>query len=92
MTSSFPQSRLRRLRESSVVRLMTRETTLSIKDFVYPLFVTHGRDVYEPIESMPDVYHLSLDRLVEEVSEISQLGIPSVLLFGLPLALFFSCD
>lgn len=82
--SGFPQSRLRRLRESSAVRLMTRETSLSVKDFVYPLFVTHGRDVYEPVEPMPGVYHLSLDKLVEEVSEIYQLGIPSVLLFGLP--------
>ena len=72
MTSSFPQSRLRRLRESSVLRLMTQETTLSVKDFVYPLFVTHGRDVYDPVEPMPGVYHLSLDRLVAEVSEISR--------------------
>ncbi|MDA0988498.1 MAG: porphobilinogen synthase [Chloroflexi bacterium] len=82
--SGFPQSRLRRLRESSAIRLMTQETSLSVKDFVYPLFVTHGRDVYEPVEPMPGVYHLSLDKLVEEVSEISQLGILSVLLFGLP--------
>jgi porphobilinogen synthase len=63
---------------------MTQETTLSVKDFVYPLFVTHGRDVYEPVEPMPGVYQLSLDRLVAEVAEISGLGIPSVLLFGLP--------
>jgi porphobilinogen synthase len=82
--SGFPQSRLRRLRESKAIRLMTQETSLSVKDFVYPLFVTHGRDVYEPVEPMPGVYHLSLDKLVDEVSEISQLGIPSVLLFGLP--------
>ena len=84
MTSSFPQSRLRRLRESTAMRLMTQETSLSVKDFVYPLFVTHGRDVYESVESMPGVYHLSLDKLVVEVSEVSRLGIPAVLLFGLP--------
>ncbi len=84
MTSFFPQSRLRRLRESTMLRLMTRETSLSIKDFVYPIFVTHGKDVSEPVEPMPGVYHLSLDRLAAETFEVSQLGIPAVLLFGLP--------
>jgi porphobilinogen synthase len=84
MTSSFPQSRLRRLRESTMLRVMTRETSLSVKDFVYPLFVAHGKDVREPVEPMPGVFHLSLDRLAEEVTEVSQLGISAVLLFGLP--------
>ncbi len=84
MTSSFPQSRLRRLRESTMLRLMTQEISLSVKDFVYPLFVTHGWDIQEPVEPMPNVYHLSLDKLAEEVSEVARLGIPSVLLFGLP--------
>jgi porphobilinogen synthase len=63
---------------------MTRETSLSVKDFVYPLFVAHGKDVREPVEPMPGVFHLSLDRLAEEVTEVSQLGISAVLLFGLP--------
>ena len=84
MTSRFPQSRLRRLRESAAVRLLTRETSLSAKDFVYPLFVTHGRDVCEPVEPMPGVYHLSTDRLAAEAEAVAHLGIPAVLLFGLP--------
>ena len=84
MTSRFPQSRLRRLRESAAVRLLARETSLSAKDFVYPLFVTHGRDVCEPVEPMPGVYHLSTDRLAAEAEAVAHLGIPAVLLFGLP--------
>ena len=84
MTSRFPQSRLRRLRESAAVRLLTQETSLSAKDFVYPLFVTHGRDICEPVEPMPGVYHLSTDRLAAEAEAVAQLGIPAVLLFGLP--------
>ena len=84
MTSRFPQSRLRRLRESAAVRLLTQETSTSAKDFVYPLFVTHGRDVCEPVEPMPGVYHLSTDRLAAEAEEVAHLGIPAVLLFGLP--------
>jgi porphobilinogen synthase len=67
-----------------MLRLMTQETSLSVKDFVYPLFVTHGRDIHRPVEPMPGVYQLSVDRLVAEVAEVSQLGIPSVLLFGIP--------
>ena len=67
-----------------MLRMMTRETSISVGDFVYPLFVTHGRDVYKPVEPMPGVFHLSVDRLAQEVEEVSQLGIPSVLLFGLP--------
>ncbi|MBI2856073.1 MAG: porphobilinogen synthase [Chloroflexi bacterium] len=82
--ASFPQTRLRRLRDSSQLRLMTRETSLSVDDFVYPIFVTHGRDVARPVEPMPGIFHLSLDRLLAEVSEVSQLGIPGVLLFGIP--------
>ncbi len=84
MTSHFPQSRLRRLRESAAVRLLTQETSLSAKDFVYPLFVTHGPDICEPVEPMPGVYHLSTDRLAAEAEEVAHLGIPAVLLFGLP--------
>ena len=84
MTSRFPQSRLRRLRESAAVRLLAQETSLSAKDFVYPLFVTHGRDICEPVEPMPGVYHLSTDRLAAEAEEVAHLGIPAVLLFGLP--------
>ena len=80
----FPQSRLRRLRESSVMRSMIQEASLSVKDFIYPLFITHGQDIQNPIEPMPGVFQLSLDRLPPELTEVTQLGIPAVLLFGLP--------
>ena len=63
---------------------MARETRLSAAEFVYPMFVTHGKDVREPIEPMPGCYHFSLDRLTEEVAEVADLGVPAVLLFGLP--------
>ncbi len=82
--ASFPDSRMRRLREQESVRRMARETRLSPSEFVYPMFVTHGNDLREPIEPMPGCFHLSLDRLTEEVGEVAGLGIPAVLLFGLP--------
>ena len=66
------------------MRRMAAETSLSVGDFVYPLFATHGRGVREPVEPMPGVYQMSPDRLVEEAMEVEALGIPSVLLFGLP--------
>ena len=81
---SFPDLRLRRLREQKPIRNMVRETRLSPAEFVYPLFVTHGEGVRSAIEPMPGCYHLSLDRLTEEVGEVAGLGIPAVLLFGLP--------
>ena len=81
---SFPELRLRRLRGQKPLRNMIRETRLSPAQFVYPMFVTHGNGVRNPIEPMPGCYHLSLDRLTEEVGEVAELGIPSVLLFGLP--------
>ena len=83
--ASFPVSRLRRLRESGALRRLVQETTLSVKDLVYPLFITEGRDVSRPVEAMPGVSQLSLDRLVEEASEIDRLGIPAVLIFGIPM-------
>ena len=82
--SSFPRVRLRRLRELGGLRTMTQETRLSVKDFIYPIFVTHGRDVRKEIEPMPGIYQLSLDHLITEVGEVSDLGIPAVLLFGIP--------
>ena len=82
--SSFPKLRLRRLRELSALRSMAQETRLSVKDFIYPIFVTHGRDVRKPIDPMPGIYQLSLDHLIAEIGEITDLGIPAVLLFGLP--------
>jgi porphobilinogen synthase len=81
---SFPDVRLRRLRELEPVRSLVRETRLSPSRFIYPLFVTHGQGVRQAIEPMPGCYHLSLDLLAEEVREVVNLGIPAVLLFGLP--------
>jgi len=81
---SFPELRLRRLRELEPLRTLTRETRLSPKGFVYPLFVCHGSGVRQAIEPMPGCYQLSLDRLSEEVEEVVELRIPAVLLFGLP--------
>jgi porphobilinogen synthase len=63
---------------------MVRETTLSVKDFIFPLFVRHGQNLKDPIASMPGQYHFSVDRIGKEAEEIWSLGIPSVILFGLP--------
>ena len=80
---TFPEMRLRRVREQEPLRRLTRETSLSPSQFIYPMFVTHGEGVKEPIKPMPGCHHLSLDMLAEEVGESAELGIPAVLLFGL---------
>ena len=82
----FPSVRFRRLRRTGLLRELVQETILNPKDFVYPLFVTHGRNMRAEIPSMPGVYHLSVDQLVKEGKEVLGLGIPAVLLFGLPAA------
>ncbi|MHB1133999.1 MAG: porphobilinogen synthase [Chloroflexota bacterium] len=76
--------RPRRLRRTAALRRLVRETTLAAADFIYPLFVVDERDTKREIASLPGNYHWSPDRLAEEVAEISSLGIPGVLLFGLP--------
>src|SRR6516164_1775140 len=81
---AFPQTRLRRLRATRALRGLVRETQLTPADFVYPLFVAHGLDRREPIEAMPGVDRLSIDHAVAEAQEAAELGIPAVLLFGLP--------
>ena len=81
---SFPYHRPRRLRSKEALRRMVRETTLSPDDLIYPLFVRHGKGLKEPIPSMPGCYRFSPDMLVEEAKEISSLGIPAVILFGIP--------
>lgn len=83
---SFPDARLRRVRELEPLRSLTRETRLSPANFIYPLFVTHGQDIKQPIDPMPGCYQWSLDRLPAEIAEIVDLGLPAVLLFGLPAA------
>lgn len=72
------------MRETNALRSMVRETTLAVSDLIYPIFVTHGRDKREPVDPMPGSYHLSLDKLLDEVDEVAELGIPGVILFGLP--------
>jgi len=78
--------RERRLRATPSLRRMVRETSVTADDFVYPLFVTHGRDIKKPIGSMPGVFQLSVDQAVKEAENAAELGLPSVLLFGIPAA------
>ena len=80
----FPQIRMRRLRRSATMRRMVRETPLSIDDLVYPLFVRAGEGLKKPIPSMTDCFHFSPDLIAEEAAGVADLGIPAVLLFGLP--------
>ncbi len=80
----FPVARPRRLRLTVNFRRLVRETTLGPADFIYPLFVRHGRDQRVPIKSMPGVAQLTVDRLADEAREIASLGIPAVILFGIP--------
>ncbi|MDQ6775251.1 MAG: porphobilinogen synthase [Actinomycetota bacterium] len=80
----FPQTRLRRLRATHALRGLVRETRLSPADLVYPMFVAHGNDRREPIASMPGVDRLPVDQAVLEAGEAAALGIPAVLLFGIP--------
>ena len=76
--------RPRRLREKRLLRRMVRETALSVDDFVYPLFVTHGRGVREPISAMPGQFRVSIDELLKEAKDAAGMGIPAILLFGVP--------
>ncbi|MDI6827028.1 MAG: porphobilinogen synthase, partial [Armatimonadota bacterium] len=76
--------RPRRLRTSEGMRRLVRETELSVNDFIYPLFVVHGKGICEEIEPMPKCARYSVDQLVEEAKEIRRLGIPGILLFGIP--------
>jgi porphobilinogen synthase len=80
----FPQTRLRRLRATRSLRGLVRETSLAPSDLVYPMFVAHGIDRREPIAAMPGVDHLSIAHAMSEAGEVEALGIPAVLLFGLP--------
>jgi len=81
---SFPDHRPRRLRQSENWRRLVRETTLSVDDFVYPFFVVPGEGVANPVASMPGVSQFSVDRLVEEAAAVNDLGIPAIILFGVP--------
>jgi len=80
----YPQTRMRRLRQRLPLRDLVRETELSASRFVAPMFVTLGRDAREPIGSMPGVDRLSIGQAVQEAGELALLGVPAVILFGLP--------
>jgi porphobilinogen synthase len=81
---SFPVQRPRRLRKTELLRALVRETRLSAASFVYPLFVCPGTSVRKEVSSMPGVFQQSADRIVEDCREVESLGIPGVILFGLP--------
>jgi porphobilinogen synthase len=82
--AAYPVNRLRRLRMTSVLRDMVRETQLSKKDFIYPLFVVPGKNVKKEVSSMPGVYQMSVDNIVRECADVKTLGIPAVIFFGIP--------
>ena len=80
----FPIYRPRRLRRNEKFRELIRETTLEPRNFIYPIFVSPGKDRAQPISSMPAVAQLSVDRVAGECVEVRALGIPAVILFGIP--------
>ena len=82
----YPVFRPRRLRQNDTFRRLVRETHLTIEDLIQPLFVVHGRGVRQEISSMPGCFHLSVDELAKEAKEVAAMGIPGIILFGLPAA------
>ena len=84
LASPFPATRLRRLRQSAAIRRFVAETDLGAKNLVLPLFVRSGQNVRRPIQAMPGVSQLSIDEALRESLEAHRLGVPAVLLFGIP--------
>ena len=84
MENKFNFKRFRRLRYNPLLRDLVRETDITKNDLIYPLFVVPGKNVKTPVKSMPGVFQLSVDKLVEECKEVRDLGIPAVILFGIP--------
>jgi len=82
--ATFPTKRLRRLRYNPTVRDLVRETVLTKNDLIYPLFVVPGKKIKNEVRSMPGVFQMSIDTVVEECKEVELLGIPAVILFGIP--------
>jgi len=82
--TDLPHQRPRRLRSSETMRGMVRETHLNPSDLIYPFFLVNGKDVAEPVDSLPGVSRFSVDRVVQEAGSVQALGIPAVLLFGIP--------
>jgi porphobilinogen synthase len=84
MASTFPVTRLRRFRRTAALRSLARETRLSLDDFVFPLFVCPGEGVERPLEGLAGIGQRSVDRLCDEAESAYELGVPAVLLFGIP--------
>ncbi|MBI2328349.1 MAG: porphobilinogen synthase [Chloroflexi bacterium] len=82
--TGFPQLRWRRLRRTEALRALVRENRVEIGNLIYPLFIVEGSGIKQAIASMPGIFHFSIDQLPREVEEIAELGIPGVLLFGIP--------
>src|SRR6476659_2801577 len=80
----FPTHRPRRLRANPQLRRMVRETIVTTSDLIYPLFAVPGEAIAQEVRSMPGVYQLSIDKIVEEAKEVYDLGIPAIILFGIP--------
>ncbi len=80
----FPDYRPRRMRQSEAFRKMVRETALSVNDFILPMFAVDGKGVKDPIDAMPGQYHLSIDNLIKVARQAFDLGVPAVILFGIP--------
>ncbi|MEO1185206.1 MAG: porphobilinogen synthase, partial [Cyanobacteria bacterium J06636_27] len=80
----FPTHRPRRLRSHTQLRRMVRETVLTTNDLIYPLFAVPGESVATEVKSMPGVFQLSVDKIVEEAKQVYDLGIPAIILFGIP--------
>lgn len=84
LVGKFPAHRPRRLRRNENIRRLVRETHLTLDDLIYPIFVRYGENVVEEVPSMPGVYRYSVDKAIEEVKKVRDLGIPAVILFGIP--------
>lgn len=84
LVGRFPAHRPRRLRRNENIRRLVRETHLTLDDLIYPIFIRYGENVVEEVPSMPGVYRYSVDKAVEEVKKVRDLGIPAVILFGIP--------
>ena len=84
LVGRFPSHRPRRLRRNENIRRLVRETHLTLDDLIYPIFIRYGENIAEEVPSMPGVYRYSVDKAVEEVKKVRDLGIPAVILFGIP--------
>jgi porphobilinogen synthase len=80
----FPEYRPRRMRQNAQIRRMVRETSLSVNDFILPVFAVHGKDIKNPIQSMPGHFQLSVDHLIKVAQNAKKLGIPAMIVFGIP--------